>query len=325
MALLSILLPYLYADDALFKAIDSILKQTYTDWELILIANGNPEEYVRCKRHTADDRFIHLMENQRGIAYALNSGLIAARGKYIGRMDADDVSLPNRFQLQVAFLENHPHVAAVSCRTLFDSPKQAEGYKQFVAWQNEIISPEQHFIYRFQESAIAHPSICFRKILIQNHGAYSTLPWPEDYELWLRWMEAGELIQKLLIVGLIWKDSPGRLSRTNPSYSDEAFFRLKAKYLIPLTTGKKVLICGSSDQAKQRWDWMEQEGLKMDAWTDIAPKNKMGAPFISANEISWSEEWIVLSLIAQIGTREKVAAYFIEKGYQPCVDYFSCA
>lgn len=322
---LSILLPYLFADDAFQEAVESILQQSFTNWELLLICNGEEAERQKAQAKFSLPNIHHLYETKRGIAFALNTGLDFAKGKFIGRMDADDVSLPERFEKQVEHLLQYPEIAAVSCQTTFESDEPAAGYQAFVDWQNSLLTPEDHKNSRFQESPLAHPSVCFRKRLITNYGNYSTKALPEDYELWLRWMDAGENIEKLNFTGLVWKDHTDRLSRNHPNYSEEAFYRLKARYLLKECRNKTVLVCGSSVQALQRWRWMEDEGLKIDCWTDIHPKQYYPAPYLKPEDITKEDKLIVLSLIAQAGTREKVEEFFIAKGYQPGVDYFSCA
>ncbi|MDX5321767.1 MAG: glycosyltransferase [Bacteroidota bacterium] len=322
---LSILLPFVNETDELHQAIQSIIQQTFTDWEMILIHNGR-EALTPLPEWIQNESRIQLIhEKTPGIAFALNAGLNKARGRYIGRMDADDISLPHRFQEQVAFLDTHPDIGAVSCACRFESDSPALGYKQFVEWQNSVLRSEEHRLSRFQESPLAHPSICFRAELIGLHGPYDTGELPEDYELWLRWMAQGVNLEKIPEIGLIWKDSASRLSRNHPNYSDEAFFRVKAKYLLPLCTGKRILMCGSSEQAQLRQSYLETAGISVWKWTDINPKKNIDHHYLNPSDLLFEEDILVLSLIAQSGTREKVAAFFSEKGYTPGVNFFSCA
>ena len=82
-------------------------------------------------------------------------------------------------------------------------------------WQNQILSPKQHWVNRFKESPVAHPTVMFRRELIDEHGLYSVKPIPEDYELWLRWMENGIRFAKIAEKLFVWTDSSNRLSRVH--------------------------------------------------------------------------------------------------------------
>ena len=113
---LSVIMPAYNAEKYIGEAIESILNQTFTDFEFIIIDDGSSD-------HTADiikgfhDERIRFIQNEKnsGVANTLNKGLELSQGEYIARMDADDISLPARFEKQVAFMEANPDVAVVGC------------------------------------------------------------------------------------------------------------------------------------------------------------------------------------------------------------------
>ncbi len=322
---LSILLPFLKNDETLDRAILSILDQSYRDFELLLIHNDNrpfPEEVTL--RHT-DPKIRPLSEARKGISFALNTGLLAARGRFIGRMDADDYAYPTRFEKQIRLLEKRSDLGATGCRTRFVSDQNAKGYSAYVDWQNALVEEQAHFEERFRESPLAHPSLCFRSSLIRKFGPYATEAVPEDYELLLRWMENGIKIAKVPEVLLDWHDPPERLSRNHPNYSEEAFAAVKARFLKPHLRKHKVLLCGSSDTCHRLSNLLQNEGLQADAWTDILPKKPYPFPYLRPEDTPGPGNWVVLSLIAQGGSREKVRDFFRQKGFRPGIDFFSCA
>ena len=100
-----------------------------------------------------------------------------------------------------------------------------------MAWTNGLLTHEEIALARFVESPLAHPSVMFRRSLVERWGGYAEGAFPEDYELWLRWLDAGVRMEKLADPLLIWNDSPTRLSRRDPRYAAEAFYRVKARYL----------------------------------------------------------------------------------------------
>jgi hypothetical protein len=122
-------------------------------------------------------------------------------------MDADDISYPDRLQLQFEFFEKNPAIDVVASQTAFVSDiPGSEGFSIFVDWQNSIIRPEDHALYRFIESPLAHPTVMFRRKLIKKFGLYSTRAVPDDYEMWLRWMDHGVPFYKIPQPLLAWND-----------------------------------------------------------------------------------------------------------------------
>ena len=184
-----ILLPFHNAALTLDAALASIAAQTFTDHELLLIDNASSDDSPEVARTWADRdpriRLIH--EPVIGIAHALNTGLRHATAPLIARMDADDTAHPERLARQMAYLHEHPEIGVLGTRTTFTStvPKNS-GMRWFVNWQNAILNPHDHYLKRFVDAAVAHPTVLFRRELIDRFGGYDTGPVPEDHEMWLR-------------------------------------------------------------------------------------------------------------------------------------------
>ncbi|WP_354676998.1 glycosyltransferase family 2 protein [Cupriavidus plantarum] len=116
---ISILLPAWNAEQTLGVALCSLLSQTYTDFEILLLDDGSTDGTVGVAEAFADARLRVISDGRRmGLARRLNLGIEQARGRYIARMDADDVSFPERFARQVAFLDTHPQIDLVGCRAV---------------------------------------------------------------------------------------------------------------------------------------------------------------------------------------------------------------
>ncbi|MEM8893884.1 MAG: glycosyltransferase family 2 protein [Bacteroidota bacterium] len=169
----SILLPFYNAASTLNQAVDSIVNQSLTHWELILVDNASTDgSSLLAEKWAKRDSRIQLTRcEQQGIAHALNQGLELVDSDFIARMDADDVSCSNRLEKQLNFLEENPEVDVIGCQTDFRSSlEKAEGYAHFINWQNGILTPDQHWINRFKESPVAHPTVMFRRALIDQFG-----------------------------------------------------------------------------------------------------------------------------------------------------------
>ena len=106
----SILMPVYNAEKYLIEAVDSILNQTFRDWELIIINDGSTDRSRELLSQIADNRVI-IVDNETnlGLINTLNKGINLCKGEYIARMDADDISTPERIEKQVQFMDSHPH------------------------------------------------------------------------------------------------------------------------------------------------------------------------------------------------------------------------
>lgn len=332
MARVSVLLPFHNAGPGLDEAIASIARQTYSDLELLLIDNGSTDggTSIAMTWVERDPRIRLLHEPRIGIAHALNTGLAHAEGRYIARMDADDVSLPERLEKQVAYLEMYPEVGALGTRTAFATTvERSSGMRCFVDWQNTILTPHDHYVKRFVDAPLAHPTVLFRRELVERYGGYDTGPLPEDHELWLRWMDAGVRFAKLPEALLTWNDHADRLSRTHPNYSVDAFFTTKAKWLAGWMkrklVGRPVIIAGTSVLCQERAALLEAEGIAVSAFTDVKGSGVPGRPFVPHLELPPAGEAFVVSFISQRGTGDRIAGFLAGRGLVEGVDFVLAA
>ncbi len=328
----SIVLPFRNADRTLDSAIASIAAQTYPHWELLLIDNASSDASTTIAQHwTERDPRIGLQhEPHVGIAHALNSGLAHARTPYIARMDADDIAHPQRLTKQLAYMEARPEIGVLGTRTTFATTvEKSSGMRWFVDWQNAILSPQDHYVKRFVDAPLAHPSAMFRRELVEQHGGYSTDPLPEDHELWLRWMDAGVRFAKLPEELLTWNDHARRLSRTHTNYGVDAFFSTKAKWLSKWMqrklNGRPVIIAGTSGLCRDRARLLEAEGVHIQAFTDVRPRDVLGYAFIPHDELPSSGEAFVVSFISQRGTGDRIAAFLASRGLVEGADFILAA
>ncbi len=138
--LISIILPVFNAQPYLRQAVESMLSQTLRNFELIVLEDGSTDDSLHYLLTLNDPRvrLVHDGSN-RGLSYRLNQGLLEAKGKYICRMDADDISMPERLQLQAEYLDSHPEVDVVGGRAVaFSGSKQIVGYLPF-AYTHEAL------------------------------------------------------------------------------------------------------------------------------------------------------------------------------------------
>ncbi|MEO5585828.1 MAG: glycosyltransferase [Flavobacteriales bacterium] len=328
----SVILPFHNTASTLDAAIASIAAQSFTDFDLLLIDNASMDESKAIVKRWAaqDDRIRLIAEPKIGIAHALNTGLLHAQGRYIARMDADDISHPERFAKQVTYLEEHPEIGVLGTRTTFTtSVDKSHGMRFFTQWQNAILSPQDHYVKRFVDAPLAHPTVMFRRELVEQHGGYNIGPLPEDHELWLRWMDAGVRFAKLPEKLLIWNDHAQRLSRTHANYSVDAFFTTKAKWLAKWLKRKlnerPVIIAGTSLMCRDRARMLEAEGIAVHAFTDVRPRVVPGYAFIPHGELPPSGEAFIISFISQRGTGDRIAEFLVSRGLVEGEDFILAA
>ena len=330
----SILLPVFNAEATLSECLDSLLTQTYSDFEILATDDGSYDatadiliDYVK-----KDSRLKMINSEHSGIVSSLTTAFAHSQATYIARMDADDISVPTRLEKQVAFLDEHSDIAIVGSKVgSIPGETLGGGYKEYFKWINDLIDPEQIAMNIFVESPIPHPSVMFRRQPYEMAGGYQDHKWPEDYGLWLRMHLMGYKFAKVPEVLLYWRDHPNRATRNNPRYDADAFFRAKAYYLAqgPLKNVKEVVAWGAGKTSKQRSAYLKEYGIKIAAYIDVDPNkigNKIqGVPIIDPTRLSDYPHHLILSFVGNRGAREDIRRMLAEMGKIEGKDFIACA
>ncbi|MGD0781133.1 MAG: glycosyltransferase [Dehalococcoidales bacterium] len=183
--LVSIVMSVYNSEQYLMDAIDSILAQTFGEFEFIIIDDGSTDGSIeilnRYKKNDARMKVYRLSQNV-GIVEALNRGVKLTTGKYIARMDADDISLPERLERQLAFLDSNPEVGVLGTNIqLIDTAGKKYETLKFPTSHTQILWSLCFY------NPIVHPSVMIKRdILIRTNGYRSGYPCAEDYDLWTR-------------------------------------------------------------------------------------------------------------------------------------------
>ena len=332
----SVVLPVRNGASTLPAALASIRAQSERRWELIVVDDGSTDDTgkILAAQAKQDPRIRIFTTAAAGIVRALNFGLAQARAPLIARMDADDLCHPHRLEKQCEYLQSHPEIGLVSCLVEFRSTSPAAGgYERHVKWLNTVISSHEIHRQRFIESPFAHPSVMFRASIAQQHGTYGEGDFPEDYELWLRWLDAGVAMAKVPETLLTWIDGPRRLSRHCARYSVEAFYRVKARYLARLVasdrSGRLIWIWGAGRVTRRRAEWLLKEGVSCAGWIDIDPrkigKTHAGLRVCPRESLLSSPRPFVLAYVGSWDAREIIADWLEQNGFAEGKDYLLCA
>lgn len=190
----SVIMPVYNGERYLRQSIGSILAQSFSDFELIIVNDGSTDGTAMIISSFADPRIRTLVnENNSGIIIALNKGLEAATGVYLCRMDADDVSLPDRLMKQVGYMDAHPDIAVLGAGVIFIDP--AGNTIRLMKFPE---SPEAVRRSMLVHNPFAHGSVCMRRAVVSEMGNYNLqFLHNEDYDLWLRLAAHGHRMANL--------------------------------------------------------------------------------------------------------------------------------
>jgi glycosyltransferase involved in cell wall biosynthesis len=326
----SVILPVHNGGDFLADAVSSILSQSLGKLELLLVDDRSDDGAI-AGLDVADERLRILSCKQSGVAGAFNYGLARARGKFIARMDADDLSLPKRLEQQLHYLEFHPEVDICGgCVEIFSDQGLGAGNLRYQNWLNSCKSPAKIHRELFIESPIPNPTAMFRREAIDRLGGYRDPDWPEDYDLFLRADAAGMRMGKPDGVVLKWREHPQRLTRTDPRYGIARFQAAKAHFLVSQRLhDRPLVIWGAGPTGRLMHDLLESEGAVIRGFLEVHPRriggSKRGLPVWPIDHVSELNDEFVLVAVGAAGAREEIGAYMVERGKKEGPDYLFVA
>lgn len=189
----SVVVPCYNCERFLREAVQSILGQTFRDFELLLINDGSTDRTPEIFREfAAQDPRVRLLKNEMnsGICVALNKGLDAAQGEFVCRMDSDDLAMPDRLEKQTAFLRERPGIVACGSHLIMiDESGREIGRRRYE------LDPARITKDKFLRSPLAHPAVMIRRSVLEEHRIrYSErFRYAECYDMWMRLSKYGDL------------------------------------------------------------------------------------------------------------------------------------
>jgi glycosyltransferase involved in cell wall biosynthesis len=319
---ISIVLPFRNAQNTLSEAIESVIQQTCSDWELLLIDDHSEDHSTKAALEYAQKhpRIDVLRSPEPGIVHALNTGIRHSQSRWIARMDADDLCAPKRLEQQLQFALRHPETTVFSCLVkAFPQEVITEGMARYIAWLNNLVRAEDIANQLYVESPIAHPSAFFCRQAVLDIGGYRDGLFPEDYDLWLRLHEKGHRFEKVPEVLLYWREHSERLSRTDPRYDLSHFRSLKTQSLKRsfLRDHDRVHIWGAGRDGKALRKALLKQDISVACFFDIDPR-KIGGRVAGVVPVHhWKEalktpEIPLLCAVGVKGAREEIRAALIK-------------
>ena len=334
--LVSILLPVYNGASTVDEAVDSLVQQTMSDFEIIVVDDGSTDT-TRARLAERQDRRLRVINSPHvGLLQALNLGLTACRAPYVARLDADDVCRPQRLERQLTIMEQQPDVGVCGTQVeAFPADDVATGFDIYVRWQNGLLTHSDICREIFIESPIAHPSAMLRRAEMVSLGGYQDRGWAEDYDLWLRYHAAGRRFAKVAEPLVRWREHGARATRTDSRYSIENFLRAKSHYLAcgPLASRDGLLVWGAGRTGRRLSKHLIRAGHRPDAFIDIAANRigstMRGVPIIGPDDVlrCWRSlrRPMLLAAVASRGARALIREQLRIFGLTEGVDYLCVA
>ncbi|MFZ4860046.1 MAG: glycosyltransferase family 2 protein [Desulfuromonadaceae bacterium] len=334
MPAISILMPIRNEERYLRATLDSLYRQSCTDWELIAVDDGSSDgtAAILAVAAYADKRVQIIRRDGGGLVAALNIGLSACQAPLLARLDGDDICHPRRLELQAAFLEAQPEIGLLATAFRhFPRTGLKQGMIDYESWQNSLSDHALIIRDLLVESPFVHPSIMTRRSIMADLGGYQDNGWPEDYDLWLRMAAAGVRFARLPQPLLFWRDHPERATRTMNEYAAHAFRACKCHHLLHsgfLSGVADVVIAGAGLEARAWQRLLAAAGVTVSTWLDVDPK-KIGrmlhrAAVISPSELQLNGRKMIVAIGVR-GAREQFRAVAKTYEWQEGMDFVCVA
>ncbi len=329
--MVSVLMPVYNAADTVEAAVDSIQRQDFAAWELVAVDDGSTDDSrgILMELARKDTRIRVVPMDHGGIVAALREAARQSRGAYFARMDADDVARPERLRLQLACFAADPGLGVCGGKVRMMGDSIGSGRRRYEDWVNSLVSHEAIVREIFVECPLPHPTFMIARDWYARSGGYRECPWPEDYDLVMRFWLAGARFAKPEPVILDWRDHPARLSMNDPRYGEAAFRSLKRHYLalLPARAGRPLYQWGAGEVGKR---WLREWGSGAPvAVVDINPRKIgrtiHGVRVIAREELPAPAGAFVVVMVGTPGAREEIRDMLRPRGFRECPDYLFLA
>ncbi len=328
--LISVLLPARNAAATLPEALAGVLAQQGVELEVVCVDDASTDgtRGILEQAQRRDERVRVVPGAGRGLVAALNLGLAHCRGSLVARMDADDLVRRDRLRLQADLLARAPALGAVGSLVRCIPRPLTPGLARLEAWLDSLVTAQQCHDARFIEAPLVHPSATFRREALEGVGGWQDHGWAEDWDLFLRLIEAGFELAKVPEILLWWRDSPERLTRTGAAYRSEQMVRLRAHYLArgPLRD-RPFDLFGAGPTGKRLARALEPHGLRPRCFYDVDRGKQVarGARVLHATELPPPGEALLVCAVGASGAREEIRAMVGAQGYVEGRDYLFAA
>ncbi|MCR9227138.1 MAG: glycosyltransferase [Flavobacteriaceae bacterium] len=326
----SIIIPFKNTAHFLLECLDSIVSQTYTDWEVLAVNDHSTDKGLELlTSYSQKDQRIKVFQNNgNGIIPALQTAYAQRSGEFVTRMDSDDIMEPNRLEVMVNSLIEHGkgHVAVGQVK-YFSNRGISNGYQRYEEWLNRLTSTGNNFDEIYKECVIPSPCWMTYRADFEQCEGFEPKRYPEDYDLTFRFYEHGFKIIPCDQVLHLWRDYDTRTSRTHEHYAQNYFLDIKLDYFLKLNYDKNrpLIVWGAGFKGKKIAKGLKNKGLEY-SWLCDNPK-KIGKKIYGKELVHFAALQNVknpqsIITVANENAQHEIRSYFLELGQLPMQDYF---
>ncbi|MDG1840859.1 MAG: glycosyltransferase family 2 protein, partial [Crocinitomicaceae bacterium] len=249
--MISILIPFKNTAPFFRECIDSILEQSHSDFEIIAVDDHSEDDSLDIIMSYSDKR-IQVFKNEGiGILPALQTAQKHATGKFITRMDADDVMPKDKLSFLLdALKQKGQGNVATGMVQYFGKEKVSEGYKKYENWINKVCTKNTFYEEIYRECVVASPNWMMHKEDFDLISGFKEIQYPEDYDLVFKWKKAGLQIHGIKQITHLWREHKNRTSRTNIHYQQASFFKLKTSHFLRENKNKNIVLLGAKKKGR---------------------------------------------------------------------------
>lgn len=328
--LVSILTPFKNVSSYVDECIVSILNQSYTNWELLIVDDHSTDDSLAIvKAYAEKDTRIKLFKNDgTGIISALRLAFKNSNGDYITRMDSDDIMTANKLEVMTNQLQKHgkKHVA-LGLVKYFSDEGISNGYAKYELWLNKLTKTGTNYTEIYKECVIASPCWMLHREDLEHCNAFNPNRYPEDYDLTFRFYEHGfKCIPNDQLLHH-WRDYRTRTSRTHEHYAQNYFLDIKLHYFLKLdyNTSRPLAIWGAGFKGKAIAKALVENGIDFH-WICDNPKkigkDIYGKILLPFDDLKSIENAQTIVTVANVDEQKNIVTYFENLAMKPMKDYF---
>jgi len=326
----SIIMPFRNTAEFLSECLDSILQQSYSNWELIAINDRSEDNSLDIlKAYALEDSRIQVYQNEgQGILPALQTGYETVQGVFITRMDSDDIMATHRLQWMVSELtkKGTGHLAVGQVK-YFSHRGISDGYQKYESWLNQLTAKGTNYEELYKECVVPSPCWMAYRMDFEKCGGFSHDRYPEDYDLTFRFYEYGLEVIPCDQILLQWRDYDTRTSRTSEHYAQNYFLDIKMHYFLKLhfDEQKTLVVWGAGFKGKTVAKTLVNQNIDF-VWLCDNP-NKIGKRIY--DKTLWHFEVLrdikspqSIITVANAQSQIEIRDYLKHQGFENMEDYF---
>ena len=331
--LISVLMPIKNTAPFLEQCLESVLHQSYQNWELLAVDDGSTDSSFSILTAYAkkDSRVKPFQNNGSGIIDALRLAYSKSAGELITRMDSDDIMSLNKLLLMSNQLNVHGSGnIALGLVSYFSANKLGSGFKNYEQWLNRLTLSGSNFSEIYKECVIPSPCWMVFRSDLEKCGAFYPNTYPEDYDLAFRFYENG--LQPIACNKVLhhWRDYATRTSRTDQNYADNTFIAIKLAYFLKLSynSSKKLVVWGAGRKGKALAQILIDKNIDF-YWICDNPKkigkHIYGKEMLDFNALLDMSNTQSIVTVANANAQKEITNYFKKLGQRAMYDfYFFC-